>query len=218
MKSQSCYKSHCFGCLTASLHQYNLNRKWLAMKVLADRTSLIGPSLLLKLIVIVVQSNSHTETESLSLSCGAFSQHLNLLSIPLPWGWIDPFPSGQYCVYCPMKLVLMKSTTVLSFCDFRDNYQCGVSSGVAGLHMTFGFLEPRFTIACCHCSLDRHQSGSQNTEDRMRGDGTALCFLFFTCLGVFFRPTWRKITTVFTSSRSEIRQWNKTLSDGLWCE
>lgn len=32
------------------------------MKVLADRTSLIGPSLLLKLIVIVVQSNTHTET------------------------------------------------------------------------------------------------------------------------------------------------------------
>ncbi|KAA0707897.1 Kinesin-like protein KIF21B [Triplophysa tibetana] len=38
---------------------------------------------------------------------------------------------GQYRVYRPMKLGLMKSTTVRSFCHFRGHYQCGVISGVA---------------------------------------------------------------------------------------
>lgn len=167
----------------------------------------VEPNLSYQSIVIVEPWNSLWPWSKAALKLKPFRVIVTLLqytfpafktpSIQLLWRWIESFPSGQYPVYCPMKLGLMKSTAVLSFSHLRGSYQCGVSSGVAGLHMTFGFLEPRFTIACCHCSLDRHQSGSHNTEDGMCDDGIALRFLFLPVWGSFFGPLGERLRQCF---------------------
>lgn len=77
-----------------------------------------------------------------------------------------------------------------SFSDFKDYYQCSVTSVL--LYQLQARLSGAtcFTIACSHCSLHRHLGGSQNratlvtqnTEDRKCGDGIAVRFLFITCL------------------------------------